>query len=133
MSTFLMLVRHVMSSPVITIQENDSVLKAIKKMIDKDIECLVVSTADKRVSGILTFRDMVEKVLLLERPPKHARVGEIMTRKVKTCRSTATVGEVVKLMKKYRLRRIPVVDARERLVGIITNFDLACLGLEVST
>jgi len=128
-----MQVRHIMSSPVITIQENDSVLKAIKKMVDKDIECLVVPAADKRVSGILTFRDMVEKVLLLERPPQHTRVREIMTRKVKTCHSTATVGEVVKLMKKYRLRRIPVVDARERLVGIITNFDLACLGLEVST
>lgn len=127
-----MQVRRVMSSPVITIKENESVLKAINKMIDNDLECLVVPTADKRVSGILTFRDMVEKVLLLERPPKHTKVREIMARKVKTCRSTVTVAEVIKLMKKYRLRRIPVVDAKERLVGIITNFDLACLGLEVS-
>ena len=133
MVTLLMPIRHAMSSPVITIEEDAPVLGAVKKMMDNDIECLIIPTVDQKVAGILTFRDIVEKIISLERSPTRTKVGEIMTRKVKTCRPTATVGEVVKLMKWNRLRRVPVVDEKERLVGIITTFDIACLGLDISS
>lgn len=133
MATLLMPIRHIMSSLVVTIEENAPVIEAVKKMMDNDIECLIIPTVDQKVAGILTFRDIVEKIISLERPPARTKVGEIMTRKVKTCRPTATVSEVVKLMKRNRLRRVPVVDERERLVGIVTNFDIACLGLDISS
>lgn len=133
MTIFILPIRHIMSSPVVTIGENALVIEAVRKMMDNDIECLVIPTLDQKVAGILTFRDIVEKMLSLGRSPAHTKVEEIMTRKVKTCRTTATVGEVIKMMKKYRLRRVPVVDERERLVGIVTNFDVACLGLDVSS
>lgn len=122
-----------MSSPVVTIEENAPVIEAVKKMIDNDIECLIIPASDQKVAGILTFRDIIEKMFSLGRSPTHTKVGETMTRKVKTCTPTATVSEVVKMMKKNRLRRIPVVDERERLVGIITTFDIACLGLDISS
>jgi len=133
MATLLMPIRHIMSSPVVTIEENAPVIEAVKKMMDNDIECLVIPTIDQKVAGILTFRDIVEKIISLERSPARTKVGEIMTRKVKTCRPTATVSKVVKLMKRNRLRRVPVVDERGRLVGIVTNFDIACLGLDISS
>jgi CBS domain-containing protein len=122
-----------MSSPVITIEENAPITEAVKKMMDNDIECLIVPTLDQKISGILTFRDIVEKIISLERTPTRTKVSEIMTRKVKTCHPTSTVSEVVKLMKRNRLRRVPVVDERERLVGIVTTFDIACLGLDISS
>lgn len=133
MATLQMSIRNIMSSPVITIEENAPVTEAVKKMMDNDIECLIVPTLDQKVAGILTFRDIVEKIISLERTPTRTKVGEIMTRKVKTCRPTATVSEVVKLMKRNRLRRVPVIDEKERLVGIITTFDIACLGMDISS
>lgn len=121
-----------MTRPVITEKEDALVVDAVRKMTDNDIECLVITDVNQRVIGILTFRDLVEKILLPSRSPRNVKIGEAMTQRVKTSRSTATVMDAIKMMKKHRLRRIPVVDEEERLVGIVTNFDLACLGLSIS-
>ena len=121
-----------MTTPVITEKADASITDAARKMTDNDIECLVITDINQSVIGILTFRDLVEKILLSGRSPRNVKVGEAMTSRVKTARSTATVMEAIKMMKKHRLRRIPVIDEEERLVGIVTNFDLACLGLSVS-
>jgi len=51
-----------------------------------------------------------------------------MTKGLITCKSNSTVLEVVKTMRNRHLRRIPVVNAKNKLVGLITDFDLALFG-----
>ena len=58
-------------------------------------------------------------------------VDEIMAKNVITCHPNSTLLEVVKTMKNKHLRRLPVVDPSNKLVGLITNFDLALFGWEL--
>jgi CBS domain-containing protein len=51
-----------------------------------------------------------------------------MTQNLVTCNPSYTVLDVVKLMTNKHLRRIPVVNARNKLVGLVTDFDLALFG-----
>ena len=56
------------------------------------------------------------------------KVEDIMTKDLVTCDLSRTVLDVVKLMKNKHLRRIPVVNAKNKLRGLVTDFDLALFG-----
>jgi malate dehydrogenase (oxaloacetate-decarboxylating) len=75
--------------------------------------------------GIVTDRDLALKVVGEGRDPKTARVEEVMTRKLVTCRADDDVENAMKAMADYQLRRIPVVDQDGKLIGIIAQADVA--------
>ena len=59
---------------------------------------------------------------------REAKIEKIMSRRLVTCNPHFTVLDVVKLMKNKHLRRIPVVESHKKLVGLVTDFDLALFG-----
>jgi acetoin utilization protein AcuB len=59
---------------------------------------------------------------------KGLKVEDIMAKDLVTYNLNCTVLDVVKLMKNKHLRRIPVVDAENKLMGLVTDFDLALFG-----
>lgn len=121
-------VRKIMSVPVVSIDRAAKVTDAVQLMFEKDIESLVI-VEKNRVVGIMTFRDLVREILLEKKNPAEFRVEQIMSRELTTCQPTSKIIDVVKLMKKKRLRRIPVVDSAGTAVGFISTFDLALIGL----
>jgi CBS domain-containing protein len=123
-------VEEIMTRNVITVETEEPVFDMVKKMINKNVECVPVTRAGK-LMGLITFRDVIRKVIYEGKDPKKMKAKDVMTKSVVTCYNDATVLDVVKLMKNRRLRRIPVIDRNRKLVGLITNFDLAIIGWDV--
>lgn len=111
-----------MSTPVITITENASILEAALLMKKKIIGCLVV-VRDGFPEGIVTERDIVNKVVTNRLDPAKTQVAKIMTPGVKTVDVRSTILEVTKLMHQHQYRRIVVLDGKS-IVGIITARDV---------
>ncbi|MGQ9640686.1 MAG: CBS domain-containing protein, partial [Candidatus Bathycorpusculaceae bacterium] len=57
-----------------------------------------------------------------------SKVEEIMVKDLVTCNLNSTVLDVVKIMKNKHLRRIPVINTKNKLAGLVTDFDLALFG-----
>lgn len=130
MSTTGVKIRELMTKNVVAIGPERSVSEAVKKMVERNVECLPIVQFGE-LKGLITFRDIIEKVVYAKRVPRKTKVKDVMAKKTVTCRPDSTVIEVVKLMKNKRLRRIPVVNKEGRLVGIVTDFDLAIFGWEI--
>ncbi|MFW6117435.1 MAG: CBS domain-containing protein [Thermoproteota archaeon] len=118
----------IMTKDLVTATVDNTVEEVVDIMIENDVECVPVVDEDAVLHGLVTFRDIVMKVVY---PPERARnikVKKIMSRNLVTCSIGSTVLDVVKIMKNKHLRRIPIVDPQNRLVGLVTDFDLALLG-----
>ena len=85
--------------------------------------CLVVMS-DGKLVGILTERDLVQKVLAFGKNPNETAVSKVMSAPVITVRPDATLSEAAKLMVANRIRRLPVVDG-SKVVGMLTTTDFA--------
>ena len=121
-------VSRVMTKNLITVSLGSMVEEAVKKMVDFDVECLPVVDSEGILHGLLTFRDIVTKVVYSRADVRKSKVEDIMAKDLVTCDLSCTVLDVVKIMKNKHLRRIPVIDARNKLVGLVTDFDLALFG-----
>jgi len=123
-------ISKVMTEDLITVSLASTVEEAVKKMVDYDVECLPVVDAEEVLHGLVTFRDVVIKVVYPLTKTRESKVEKIMSKSLVTCNPNSTVLDVVKIMKNKHLRRIPVVDAKNKLVGLVTDFDLALLRWE---
>jgi CBS domain-containing protein len=119
--------KDVMTEKVVFCYPGDKVEKAAKKMKKADIGSLPVveNKENKKLTGILTDRDLALKVIGKGRNPKSTKIKKVMTKKVVTCRTTDEVQKVMNLMAEHQLRRIPVVDKDNRVVGVIAQADVA--------
>ena len=118
-----MKVRDLMIKKVITVQQDASVYDAVKLLNKNKIGCLVVVYNDDIV-GILTERDLLERVLEKCRNPKEIEISEIMTKTLILGRPDMEVFEATKLMMENKVKKLPIIK-EHRLVGIITVTDIA--------
>lgn len=123
-----MKINQIMTKDLITIHPEDTVELAVKKMVERDVECLPVISNEQILIGLITFRDVVTKFLYQSAMKKEMKVAEIMSKNVTTCNPDCTVLDVAKIMKNKFRRRIPIVDSNGKLIGLVTNSDLALLG-----
>jgi CBS domain-containing protein len=105
----------------------DSVIKAAKMMKSEDVGPIpIVTDKDSRkLAGILTDRDLAIKVVAEARDPNATQIAEVMSQDVVTCKKDDDVNKVLKLMEQHQVRRIPVVDNGDHLIGIIAQADVA--------
>jgi CBS domain-containing protein len=105
----------------------DSVATAAQIMKREDVgPVLVVSDhATKRLVGIVTDRDLALKVVAEGRDSHSTRIDEVMSANPVTCRDDSEATEAVRLMADHQVRRIPIVDNSQRLVGIVAQADVA--------
>jgi CBS domain-containing protein len=75
--------------------------------------------------GFLTDRDLALKIVAEGRDPKSTKVEEVMTHKVVTCHMDDDLQKAMDVMAENQLRRIPVVDSGNRIIGIIAQADVA--------
>jgi len=108
---------------VLSIGVDASVLDAALLMNEHKIGSLVVSEG-ARVQGIITERDILQRVVAERRDPARTRVGEVMTREVLCCTPETSLDEARGVMKHRRIRHMPVVDEHRRLQGLISIGDL---------
>jgi len=117
----------IMTEDVVYCLPDDPVYKVAQLMKKEDIGPVPIVDNEKTrtLVGIVTDRDLALKVVGEGRDPKKTKVEEVMTRKLVTCRADDDIERAMNAMAQYQLRRIPVVDDSMRLVGIISQADVA--------
>ncbi len=117
----------VMTENLVYCMPDEPVSKAAQLMKKEDIgPVLVVNNGrDKMLVGIVTDRDLALKVVAEGRDPRDTKVEEVMSKKLVTCRADDDVEQAMSAMAQYQLRRIPVVADGMKLVGIISQADVA--------
>ena len=105
----------------------DSVMMVAETMLREDLGSIPVVDSDQsqKVIGILTDRDLVLKVMAEGNNPKRTKVEAVMTRKVVSCRADDDVEKAIDSMSKNQLRRIIVVNEENKILGIISQADVA--------
>lgn len=96
------------SGDLLTIDADDSVLDAVRKMVEANVGSLLVNV-DGRVQGIVTERDYLRRVTLEGRTEKDTPVREIMTSPLIVIGPETTIDECMALMTDRRIRHLPVV------------------------
>jgi CBS domain-containing protein len=119
--------RDVMTEDLVFCMPGDAVSEVAKMMKREDIGPVLIvdSERSKTLVGIVTDRDLAIKVVGEGRDPKNTKVEDVMTRKLVTCHADDNIENAMKAMAQYQLRRIPVVDENMKLVGIISQADVA--------
>jgi CBS domain-containing protein len=113
-----------MTREVVTVQPDTPIGEIERLLIERDVPAVPVVDADNRLIGILTNRDLVERgeVAGTAGAPKIA--AEVMTRDVASTATDASLSTAAHLMVERRLKRLPVVDASGRLVGMLSRLDV---------
>ena len=119
-----MQVRDVMTRGVETIAPDASLEEAAARMKEMDVGSLPVRDGE-RLLGVVTDRDIVVRGTAAGEHPRAVTVREVMTPVVVTCTEDQDVTAAARLMEGQQIRRLPVVDAAGRLVGILSLGDLA--------
>lgn len=120
-----MLVRDVMTSPVITIDGNESVRRAVQVMNENGIGSVIVIEGREAV-GIVTERDVL-KFIGRGGDVEKTEVREIMSKPLKAVHPDTSLEDAVKIMIKEDIKKLPVVEGG-RLIGILTMTDV--VGIE---
>jgi CBS domain-containing protein len=121
-----MLIGDVMTRRVETVDPLESLQSAAARMRSCGIGVLPVLEEGVPV-GMLTDRDITVRATALGKDPKKTLVREIMTTAVVTCREEDPVAEAERMMEEMAVRRLVVLDAWHRMVGIISLDDIATL------
>ncbi|MCX5716981.1 MAG: CBS domain-containing protein [Nitrospirae bacterium] len=134
-------VRAAMSRNVLSVNKFEDITRAVNILAENNISGLPVVDRENHVVGIIseadvvsmvgsrrphTFKDLLRHVLghpIPERKMGHI-VGDIMTSPVVTIHPDTEISEAVRLMDERKVRRLPVVDKEQRLIGLISRSDI---------
>ena len=108
-----------------TCAPTDVVAQAAQLMKSEDVGPIPIVGDNGKLEGIITDRDIVLKVVAEGRDPKTTKLAEVMTTDLISCTADGDIEEMLDLMEDNQVRRIPVVDASGRLLGIIAQADIA--------
>ena len=119
--------RDIMTKDVVTATPEHTIVEVAQLMKAEDIGPIPIvdNEASRTLVGIVTDRDIVVKVVAEGSDVNSTKVGEVMSKKLITCRADDDVDIAMKAMAQYQLRRIPVVGENMTLVGIISQADVA--------
>jgi CBS domain-containing protein len=116
-------IRNLMVKEVITLEAHASVYQAVKLMNENKIGCLVI-VRNGKIVGILTERDLLERVLEKCKNPKETNVFDVMTSHVITGNPDMESPEATHIMFENKVKKLPLVEGN-KLVGIVTLTDIA--------
>lgn len=107
-----------------TAQLTEKVQEVAEKMRQQHVGAIVITGDGGRPTGILTDRDIVCRVIAERRDPAATAVREVMTRDPLVARVDQLIEQAALIMRQEGVRRLPIVDAEGRLVGLLALDDL---------
>lgn len=115
-------VEDLMMEKVATIRENANVQDAAKLMLDKHVTHIPVVTDDYKLIGIVTSWDLSKSIAT-----NSNQLKDIMTTTVKYCHAQDTIEEIARMMRKFDISCLPVVDEDMKVLGLITTDQISNL------
>jgi CBS domain-containing protein len=112
--------------PVVTVASTASVRDAARLMRQKRVGALVVANG-RKPKGIITDRDIVVAVVAEGLDPAEVPVGDVMQAKPAVIHEEESIGDALRVLEVEAVRRLPVVDRRGNLSGMVTLDDLLML------
>ena len=94
--------------------------QAIQTMLDREVGAVAVLDEDRRVAGVFTERDVLQRLSLSGRDPGSTPVREVMTTPVEMATRTTTPSEALATMVERHYRHLPIVDEEGRLLGLLS-------------
>jgi CBS domain-containing protein len=128
-----MSIEQYMTHHVIMVSEEDSLSKAAQLMKEKNVGAVVVvknKDTDPTPIDMLTDRDIVIRLLAEDASFKQMTVKQVATRDVLTVQQNQGVQETIQALTAKGVRRAPVVDTHNKLIGMITVDDLLLVIIE---
>jgi CBS domain-containing protein len=117
-------VADVMTRGVRAMSPSDTVSKAAQAMDELNVGVIPVCDGDKLV-GMVTDRDIVVRGVAQDCDAKTTKLADVMSTNVRCATEDQDVDEILGEMADSQIRRLPVVDSQQRLVGIVTLGDIA--------
>ena len=118
-----MRVKDIMTAAVDTIESTDTIADAARRMAEGDLGALPV-LSDGKLVGIVTDRDIAVRGVATAISPQD-NVSKLMSESVATCSPDDDIETVLALMSREQIRRMPVCNDREQVVGIVALADMA--------
>lgn len=119
-----MQIRDIMTRDAETVSPGDTIRRAAEMMDGLNVGVLPVCDGERLV-GMVTDRDITVRATAAGRAPDECRVSDVMSTDVRYCYEDDVVNDVARLMGNMQVRRVPVVDTGNRLVGIVSLGDIA--------
>jgi CBS domain-containing protein len=117
-------VKDLMTTRVSSIDWNDTASTAGRLMWDGDCGVLPVVDGSQRVVGVVTDRDICMAAVLSDRAPSGIVVSEVMSKSLHSCSPEDSLTTAEGIMSANQVRRLPIVDSDQRLIGILSLADL---------
>jgi len=118
-----MQIHEIMSREIKSIDTEATIIEACKRFYRNKVGSLIV-LEEGILKGIITERDIIAKVVILNKDPNNTTVEEIMSHDVITINQNANVEDAIKLMNSKEIKKIPVISETGNLVGILTTSDI---------
>lgn len=119
-----MKVKDCMCYEVAYLTPESTVADCAKLMCNKHVGCIPVCDNNKTVVGVVTDRDIILRSIACDKDINTTPISDIMTCQVCSCGPEEEVNEAEKKMSNEQIRRLPVVDENNKIIGIITLGDL---------
>ena len=117
-------VRDVMTTRPRVVTPETPVSQVAELMESEDIGAVPVLEGEQ-LAGMITDRDIVTRAIAQGKDPRGMPVREVSTRDVVTVSPDHDLSDALQLMAQHQIRRLPVVDDENRLVGIVSQADVA--------
>lgn len=117
-------IRDIMTPNPTVVTDRDSIRDVARIMKDQDTGVVPVCD-NKKIIGLVTDRDIVVRLIADGKDPMNASVNDVMTKSIRKVHEDATVDDVLSLMSSSEIRRVPVVNKNDELVGIVSIGDIS--------
>jgi CBS domain-containing protein len=117
-------IADIMTRSLATVQRDETLQAAAQRMKEMDVGALPVLDG-KAVAGMVTDRDITIRGVAAGMIPQESLVADVMTEEVRFCRAGDSVEQVMEEMGGLQVRRLPVLDANNEIVGIVALADIA--------
>jgi CBS domain-containing protein len=106
------------------VPETETLDRAAQIMRDKQVGSLPICGSDNKLKGIITDRDIVVRCIAAGRDPSQMTAAEMAQGKPLFVESSASEDEVLSVMEKNKVRRVPVIE-NHKIIGMIAEADIA--------
>jgi CBS domain-containing protein len=107
----------------LTAPPEQSVAEAVSRMSDLNYGCVIIVDGDDKVIGVVTERDIMNKIVGRGMDAKTTKLSEVMTENPRLAREDDQMLDWLRIMSNERFRRLPVVDADGRIKVVFTQGD----------